>query len=144
ARGGLPTYLLHFTPPALPPRPGATRGGPSMRTRMTALLVPPLALLLAAAGPAAQKDRPDRPPPRDRDAALKLFAEDFVPSTPGAGKFPASFRMGSADGPAEERPAHTVRLPQADPSRRPFAVAKYEVTQELYQAVMGKNPSKWK
>jgi formylglycine-generating enzyme required for sulfatase activity len=74
-----------------------------------------------------------------KDAILRRFAEEFVPLTPGAGKFPASFRMGSAgDAPDAERPAVTITL------RRPFAVARYEVTQELYEAVMGKNPSRWK
>ena len=102
-----------------------------MRTLLPALLAVPLALM------PAQKDKPEKPPTRNKDAALKLFAEEFVPLTPGAGKFPASFEMGTADGPDEEKPAHAVKL------KRPFAVAKYEVTQELYQAVMGKNPSKW-
>jgi formylglycine-generating enzyme required for sulfatase activity len=73
------------------------------------------------------------------DAILKRFADEFLPVTPGKGKFPASFEMGSATGgPAAERPAHTVTL------RKPFAMAKYEVTQELYQAVTGASPSKWK
>ena len=46
--------------------------------------------------------------------------------------------MGSGgDGPAGEKPA-VVKM------QRPFAMAKYEVTQELYEAIMGKNPSKWK
>jgi formylglycine-generating enzyme required for sulfatase activity len=77
--------------------------------------------------------------PADTDAILKRFADEFIPVTPGKGKFPASFVMGTEkDGPASERPAHKVTL------RRPFALAKYEVTQELYQALTGKNPSRWK
>jgi formylglycine-generating enzyme required for sulfatase activity len=53
--------------------------------------------------------------------------------------FPADFIMGSSDpkAPASERPAHKVTF------KRPFAVAKYEVTQELYWVVMGSNPAKW-
>jgi formylglycine-generating enzyme required for sulfatase activity len=76
----------------------------------------------------------------ETDRVLKLFADEFVPLTPGEGKFPVSFTMGSAfDGaPATERPTVTVTF------RRPFAVARYEVTQELYQALMGKNPARWK
>ena len=60
--------------------------------------------------------------------------------TPGMGRFPASFEMGSPDpkAPATERPQVKVTF------KSPFAVARYEVTQELYEAVMGKNPSKWK
>jgi formylglycine-generating enzyme required for sulfatase activity len=48
--------------------------------------------------------------------------------------------MGSAhDGaPESERPAVAVKF------ARPFAVARYEVTQELYEAVMGTNPSAWR
>lgn len=79
-------------------------------------------------------------PARDQDRILKRFVEEFVPLTPGKGKFPASFRMGTAaaEAPDAEKPATTITL------RAPFAVARYEVTQELYEAVMGTNPSKWK
>jgi len=94
-----------------------------------------LAVVLLAVS--AQQPKPPKAPYRNKDEALKLFAGEFVPLTPGKGTFPASFRMGSADGPKSERPVHTVKL------SKPFALAKYEVTQELYQAVMGKNPSKW-
>ena len=73
-----------------------------------------------------------------RAELLKFFASEFVAITPGKGKFPASFEMGSSDGPASEQPRHEVTLKQ------PFAIARYEVTQNLYAAVMGENPSKWK
>jgi formylglycine-generating enzyme required for sulfatase activity len=77
--------------------------------------------------------------PGGADAILKRFVEEFASLTPGTGKFPASFRMGSAaDAPAAEKPAHTVTFAAS------FAVARYEVTQELYEAVLGRNPSKWK
>jgi formylglycine-generating enzyme required for sulfatase activity len=75
----------------------------------------------------------------EKDRILKRFVEEFVPLTPGADKFPASFKMGSAgEAPASEKPVVTVMF------RAPFAVARYEVTQELYQAVTGKDPSRWK
>jgi formylglycine-generating enzyme required for sulfatase activity len=83
-----------------------------------------------------KKDFPD-PTPR-KQQILKRFAAEFVSLTPGTGQFPAAFSMGSKDGPAEERPAHMVML------RHSFAIARYEVTQELYHVVMGGNPSKWK
>jgi formylglycine-generating enzyme required for sulfatase activity len=74
-----------------------------------------------------------------KTAIFKLFAGEFVTLTPGKGKFPASFEMGSkGDAPESEKPAFKVTL------KIPFAMAKYEVTQELYEAVMGKNPSRWK
>lgn len=69
---------------------------------------------------------------------LKLFKSEFVAITPGEGKFPATFTMGSKAGLTQEQPAHTVTL------GKPFQIAKYEVTQNLYEAVMGTNPSKWK
>jgi formylglycine-generating enzyme required for sulfatase activity len=73
------------------------------------------------------------------DAILKRFADGFVSLTPGTGKYPRSFVMGSGAGnPANERPVHKVTL------RTPFAMARYEVTQELYETVMGANPSRWK
>lgn len=47
-----------------------------------------------------------------------------------------SFLMGSNDGGNGEKPAHTVSLTG-------FYMGKYEVTQEEWCAVMGKNPSYW-
>lgn len=69
---------------------------------------------------------------------LQTFHDEFVSITPGEGKFPKSFRMGSDSGPDTEQPAHEVTF------RHSFAIAKYEVPQNLYEAVMGINPSKWK
>ena len=80
-------------------------------------------------------------PARTEDDAVKLletFNEEFVPITPGRGRFPKSFTMGRDGGPAEERPAQDVTFDYD------FAIAKYEVPQNLYEAVMGENPSRWK
>jgi formylglycine-generating enzyme required for sulfatase activity len=49
-----------------------------------------------------------------------------------------TFQMGSNDGDGDEKPVHTVHITQ------PFYLGKYEVTQEQWQAVMGKNPSQFK
>jgi formylglycine-generating enzyme required for sulfatase activity len=77
--------------------------------------------------------------PAEKDRILKLFVEELVQLKPGEGKFPATFRMGSAgDSPASEKPPVMVTL------KKPFSIAKYEVTQELYKAVMGDNPARWK
>jgi formylglycine-generating enzyme required for sulfatase activity len=93
--------------------------------------------VLVVLGAALAADPPG--PPATPDEVLKRFVEEFVPLTPGEGKFPASFVMGSTgDAPDAEKPAVTVTL------RKPFAVARYEVTQELYQTITGRNPSKWK
>lgn len=69
---------------------------------------------------------------------LKTFLSEFVEITPGRGKYPASFMMGTERGPWSEQPAHRVTL------ATPFHIAKYEVPQNLYEAVMGSNPSRWK
>ncbi len=52
---------------------------------------------------------------------LKVFHSEFVAITPGEGKFPKSAQVGRA-----------------------FQIAKYEVPQNLWEAVMGSNPSRWK
>ena len=69
---------------------------------------------------------------------LKTFVAEFVPITPGEGQFPAAFEMGRADGQPNERPPHAVKLGHS------FAIAKYEVPQNLYEAEMQANPSRWK
>ena len=53
-------------------------------------------------------------PTGEQLAALKTFRTEFVEVAPRAGKL------------------------------QPFAIGKYEVTQDLWQAVMGSNPSRWK
>ncbi len=77
-------------------------------------------------------------PPPDTRELLQTFRDEFVEITPGRGKFPASFTMGRDDGPPSEQPARRVTLDG------PFSVARYEVPQNLWQAVMGTNPSRWK
>jgi formylglycine-generating enzyme required for sulfatase activity len=94
--------------------------------------VPGLAGLVLAGLLAAQPD------PAAKDKILRRFLDEFVAITPGTGPFPATFARGSADGPDSERPVHTVTFKYS------FRLNKYEVTQELYEAIMGKNPSRWK
>jgi formylglycine-generating enzyme required for sulfatase activity len=69
---------------------------------------------------------------------LKTFREEFILITPGKGDFPASFVMGSDQGESAEQPAHRVTMTHA------FYIARYEVPQNLWQTVMGGNPSRWK
>src|SRR5262245_30768408 len=66
---------------------------------------------------------------------LKTFVSEFVDITPGQGQFPNSFQQGSEKS-AVEKPSHEVTV------LRPFAIAKYEVPQNLYEHVVGNNPSK--
>ncbi|HEX3726583.1 MAG TPA: formylglycine-generating enzyme family protein [Pirellulales bacterium] len=74
----------------------------------------------------------------DDTELLKTFRREFVDITPGQGIYPASFQMGRADSDLNERPAHKVSI------KAPFLLARYEVPQDLWQAVMGSNPSRWK
>ena len=96
------------------------------------------AVLFLHAGWAGVRAEDDKVPNEKTVALLKMFADEFVAITPGEGKFPASFQMGSAKGDAGEQPQHVVTF------KHKFAIAKYEVPQNLYEAVMGGNPSKWK
>jgi formylglycine-generating enzyme required for sulfatase activity len=95
------------------------------------------ALSLAACG-TLLADEPGSAQALELPGLLKTFRSEFVELTPGKDKFPADFQMGSADGPPAERPPHRVAL------AGPLAIARYEVPQNLWEAVMGSNPSRWK
>lgn len=69
---------------------------------------------------------------------LKTFREEFISVIPGEGAFPAEFTMGDDSAGEDERPAHRVKL------KHKFQIARYEVPQNLWQAVVGENPSRWK
>lgn len=100
-------------------------------------LAPPLLLeFLAHLQAQGQKKVLPDPTPR-KEQILELFVKEFIQVTPGKGKFPASFMMGSTKGLLDAQPAHKVTM------IHPFAMAKYEVTQELYHVIMGKNPARW-
>ncbi len=89
------------------------------------------ALILLAWLPAAE-------PSAEQLALLLRFRREFVAISPGKGQYGARFQMGSADGDTQEQPQHTVEF-DAD-----FEVARYEVPQNLWESVMGYNPSRWK
>ena len=95
-----------------------------------------LALVIAAASLSLAAPEKFDPLPRKQEI-LKLFVDEFVKLTPGTDPYPRSFLMGSKEA-ADQQPVHEVTLTKS------FAIAKNEVTQELYQVVMGVNPSKWK
>ncbi|HUG18228.1 MAG TPA: formylglycine-generating enzyme family protein [Planctomycetaceae bacterium] len=69
---------------------------------------------------------------------LKTFVQEFIEVTPGEGKYPATFQMGGDPKFPSEQKLREVAM------REPFAMAKYEVPQNLYEAVTGANPSRWK
>ena len=68
---------------------------------------------------------------------LKVGDAEFTMSRVDAGTFTIGPVAGDKDVTAEEKPAHQVDLTES------FYIAQTEVTQELYKAVMGKNPSKF-
>lgn len=65
-----------------------------------------------------------------RNDLLKQFVDELIQVTPGEGDFPSTYKFG------EYR--EMVELTE------PFSMAKYEVPQNLYELVMGNNPSRWK
>ena len=90
-----------------------------------------LVLLVAAALSAG--------PTTEEIEILKTFREEFIVITPGRGIYPKHFTMGRREGGDDnERPVHKVTIDYD------FQIAKNEVPQNLWQAVMGDNPSKWK
>lgn len=101
-------------------------------------VVLPLAILAVTSLAFAQTNSTLDKPKSATNELLKTFRQEFVEITPGKGEFPRQFEMGSADGPKSERPVHTVVF------NKSFHIAKYEVPQNLWKAVMGTNPSEWK
>ena len=102
-----------------------------------AAMVPLLLVLFCDPARGAGEVKVVKVAPEDVPKLLKVFVAEFVAITPGKGKFPKSFQMGTNDGPKHEGPARKVTL------AHDFAMARYEVPQDLYVAVMGSNPSKW-
>lgn len=97
------------------------------------------ALLIACACAAPPTEPPAEKPTDEQVKLLKTFREEFLPITPGEGKFPATFLMGrDGEGFKDQQPVREVKL------AGPFEIARYEVPQNLWEAVTGKNPSKWK
>ena len=108
---------------------------------MTSYAVIVVALL--ATQPAPRNAPPDREQSRfqldaNQMKLLKTFRDEFILITPGKDGFPRSFQMGSTRLTDAEQPVHEVTFNYS------FEVARYEVPQNLWEAVMGKNPSRWK
>ena len=76
-------------------------------------------------------------PAPDHDL-LKRFVDDCVLIEPGTEPFPKQFQIGSKDEPETTLPPGDVVMPIR------FRISKYETTQDLYESVMQKNPSRWK
>lgn len=89
------------------------------------------ALVVIAADPAP-------PEPRPALELLKTFHDELIQVRPGEGPYPKRFTLGrNADEPTE-RPLQQAYI------KYDFDISRYEVTQELWERVMGNNPSRWK
>lgn len=106
----------------------------AIRRILPAIVLLATCVTLSCAPAAEEEPGPDD----ERTKLLKVFRAEFVPITPGKGEFPKKFTMGSVGGETSERPPHDVTL-EVD-----FSMACYEVPQNLYAAVTGRNPSAWK
>ena len=103
--------------------------------RASAILCLPIIVCCSWAVHSGEKKEKFPDPTPRKEAILKGCVEEFRLLVPDGD---ATFVMGSDKGGADnERPAHKVTLKYV------FAIGKYEVTQELYSVVMGKNPAKW-
>jgi formylglycine-generating enzyme required for sulfatase activity len=77
-------------------------------------------------------------PQDERTRILGLFRKDFVALRPGEKGFPNRFDMGSRSGGSAEEPVHPVTLGYA------FQISRTETPQNVWEAVTGQNPSRWK
>ncbi|HEY1066479.1 MAG TPA: formylglycine-generating enzyme family protein, partial [Pirellulales bacterium] len=73
-------------------------------------------------------------PVADQAALMKTFRDEFVAISPGQGSFPAELKI----------PADVGGEPRVLRPTSSFSIAKYEVPQNLYENVMGRNSSRWK
>ena len=71
----------------------------------------------------------------DQTKLLKTFHSEFITVDPANAKIKREFKYGSDKDPTKKR---TIKF------SKKIKVAKYEIPQNLWQSVMGKNPSKWK
>lgn len=86
---------------------------------------------------AQDTSRPTARPSASPEEAIKRFLEECVEIKPGAGEFPGKFELGQAKPKKHERAAYEATF-DTD-----FRISRYEMTQELYLAVTGNNPSRW-
>ena len=68
---------------------------------------------------------------------LQRFVDECQTITPGTEKFPSSFFIGEAKPSKNQVARRQVTVQSA------FRMSRFEMTQELYEAVAGENPSRW-
>lgn len=77
-------------------------------------------------------------PSENVEEIFQRFVEECVAIRPGTEPFPPRFRFGSTT-----KELHGI-VPREVSMSQHFRISQYEVTQELYEAVMNVNPSRWK
>ena len=85
-----------------------------------------------------EDDRPTATPSANAEKAIERFVNECLSITPGEVPYPAKSVIG-ADAPTTNEVARRIVSIE-----HKFRISKFEVTQELYQAVTNKNPSRWK
>jgi formylglycine-generating enzyme required for sulfatase activity len=83
-------------------------------------------------------NRPTAKPSESPEKAIRRFVHECVAITPGEGPYPAKSVIGARTPTKHELARQKVSI------EHKFRISKFEVTQELYQAVTGQNPSRWK
>lgn len=105
------------------------------RIRFVAIIALLIIQSLAVASDAAAQDAVDG---RTQNDLLQDFVDNCVLIEPGTEKYPQQFQMGRHFESPFALPERTVAMSQL------FRISKFEMTQELYAAITGANPSRWK
>ena len=102
-----------------------------MKTNLLQRVMLVACILLPGLSVSAKSEEPEPEPPKIKVYEVKGVKFAMVTVEGG------TFMMGNDDGKLYETPAHEVKLKR-------FSIGQTEVTQELWEAVMGNNPSNWK
>ena len=96
-------------------------------------------ILCLPIGCTGASDAAPHPSVREPDLALlKRFVDECVLIEPGTEPYPKQFQIGSKVDVENGLPQSDVVMPIR------FRICKYEMTQDLYESVMQKTPSRWK
>ncbi|MEW4487850.1 formylglycine-generating enzyme family protein [Thalassoglobus sp. JC818] len=106
----------------------------ALATRRWAVVCLLIALITTSRGQAWGEERTSK-----QRALFETFLSEFVSVRPGEEGFPDSLKVESLAQDDSKDP-QTIVIPFTNP----FQISKYEVYQDLYEAVMGENPSRWK
>lgn len=82
----------------------------------------------------------NRPAPtlKSQESLLQDFVKSCIAIAPGTDVFPGQFQMGGHFASPFAIAERVVEM------KKPFRISRFEMTQELYAAVTGANPSRWK